>query len=243
MARSETEWEQLAREAAARIDRQRELSGQLSFFPEDAAQGEDEDRAQGDGEGDDAPKAGRPKGAKNKGSSQLRDYLAAQGCRMPEDVLAEVAGLNSRDDAVSLAMRQTERVLAWAFDGAHIPKKGAPKATAALRLQVFQQQYGAILSAAAAILPYVAAKASPEVQVNDNRTFIVPTAPARRDPASGARDVTPPAGGRMVPRNVAHQIEQKQTLSADLSDASDGDTRTAPVSVRNQKGNSDAETD
>jgi hypothetical protein len=232
-----TEWETLARQAAERIEAQARMGEQLSFLDD---QGDDQDNDQGD---DQDKKAGRPKGAKNKNTSQMRDFLAAKGFRMPEDVIAEVAALNSRDDAITLAMARTERILAWAYDRAHIGRKAAPKATPAMRLDVFKGQYSMILRAAEALAPYVAAKATPDVQVNDNRTFVLPAAPeARRDPAQLARDVTPPSL-RMMPADVAYEIEQNQTLSDTQSDGAETDARTGSLSSGKQKENGDGPAD
>jgi len=238
MSSDDSQFQKLAREAAARIERQHQMGEQLSFLPdEDGA----ETVAQDDEEGG---KVGRPKGARNKVSSQMRDYLAARGLRMPEDVLAEIAGLTSREDAITLAMQQTERVLAWAFDGAHQSAMSSPKPTAAMRLEQFGRHYAMILRAAEAIMPYTATKATPDAVINDNRTLILPAAPsAPADPAAAARDVSPRSDRRMMPANVAWQIEQNQQLSPDASDGSDDGIRTAELSHGNQRENRDDQTD
>lgn len=216
MPKSDNQWQEDALEMAKRIERQMQAGEQLALLPDEVDDQADEQRG-----------VGRPKGAKNKTSSQMRDYLASRGMRMPEDVLSEIAGLNSRDDAITLAMKQTERVLAWAFDGAHIGKKAAPKATSAMRLDVFKQQYTIILRAVEALMPYMAPKATPDagpqtvVQVN------VPSQPV--DPSANAKDVTPqPAkiAGRMMPADVRYRMQQNQTLSETQSENSDGDIRT-----------------
>ena len=54
-------------------------------------------------------KVGRPAGAKNKGSSQMRDWLAARGYRLPEEVLVEMAGMATTQDVFTWAMVQAER--------------------------------------------------------------------------------------------------------------------------------------
>ena len=209
------QWQEEARAMAERVDRQRAAGEQLALLPDEVADAVDEGRG-----------VGRPKGAKNKSSSQLRDYLASRGLRMPEDVLTEIAGLTSRDDVISLAMVQTERILAWAFDGAHIGDKAAPKATSAMRLDVFRAQYTAILRATEALMPYMAPKATPDVVNQQTVQVVVPSAPSGADQA---RDVTPRPGqirGRMVPADVAHEIKQNQSLSESGSDDSDAESRT-----------------
>lgn len=81
----ETETQRLAREAAERIDRDIETGQQLSLLPEPALP---EVGATGE------KAVGRPKGAQNKGSSQLRDWLSSRGLMMPEEVIGEMAGLH-----------------------------------------------------------------------------------------------------------------------------------------------------
>ena len=219
MPKSDSEWQREAAEMAARIDRQRQAGEQLALLPDEVAD-----------EGDEARGVGRPKGAKNKGTSQMRDYLAARGLRMPEDVLTEIAGLTTQDDVISLAMRQTERVLSWAFDGAHIGEKAAPKATSAMRLDVFRQQYTMILRATEALMPYMAPKATPDQVVNQNVQVVVSSGPTgAADPAATARDVTPKAPrrtGRMMPADAAHERQQNQQVSGSTGDGSDGTGRT-----------------
>lgn len=227
MPKPDNQWQELARDAAKRIDQQHQMGEQLALLPDEMPEPSDT--------GDEGKSVGRPKGAKNKVSSQLRDYLVARGCRLPEDVLIEVAGLNTRHDLVSLAMRQTERVLSWAFNDAHIGEKSATKATPGMRLEVFRQQYTMILRAAEALLPYMAPKATPDINVSQNTTFIVPAQPAAPapDPGQQARDVTPqrPAQGvRMMPADMRHEIEQKQTLSETETQHSDAEIRTDKAS-------------
>lgn len=218
MSKPGNQWQKMAAEAATRIDAAREAGEQLALLPDELP---DRDDGAADGKA-----VGRPKGAKNKVSTQMRDYLAARGCRLPEDVLIEVAGLNTRDDVVTLAMAQTERVLIWAHGGKPSGKDHAP-GTMAQRLDVFRQQYTMILRAAEALLPYMAPKATPDVNVNQNTTVIVPAGPsAARDPAGQARDVTPSADLRMMPADVRAEMQQKQSLSEAENSSSDSETRT-----------------
>lgn len=218
MSKPDNQFEVDARKMAERIEKHRAVAEQLTLLPDEVPEVvADQDGGQ----------VGRPKGAKNKATSQLRDWLAAQGMRMPEDVLTEIAGLRTREDAITLAMARAERILAWSFDGAHIGKKAAPAATSHMRMTVFGQQYAIILRALEAIMPYTGAKATPDVNVTQNTTFIVPSAPqAAPDPAAGARDVTPPRKGRMMPANVARKSEQNQSDSQSAVSGSDKEIRT-----------------
>jgi hypothetical protein len=50
---------------------------------------------------------------------------AAQGYRMPEDVLAEIAGLNTHEDLLKAAMVKAELVMAWAHGGGDAEGKAA----------------------------------------------------------------------------------------------------------------------
>ena len=222
MSKASNEWQEMARSAAERIDRQRAAGEQLALLPDELPEPA---AVAADGGGERG--AGRPKGAKNKVSSQMRDYLAARGCRMPEDVLVQIAGLNSRDDVLTLAMAQTERVLAWAFDGAYFGEKSAPVPTASMRLETFNRQYTIILRAAEAMLAYVAPKVSPDVNVQQNTTVIMPAAPSRpADPGSSARDVTPQKPMRMLPADVRHKMQQEQALKESDPVKPDAENRT-----------------
>ena len=172
-------------------------------------------------------------------ASRSRAFIARNGRTsaylLGDDVaegvlLTEIAGLTTQDDVISLAMRQTERVLSWAFDGAHIGEKAAPKATSAMRLDVFRQQYTMILRATEALMPYMAPKATPDQVVNQNVQVVVSSGPTgAADPAATARDVTPKAPrrtGRMMPADAAHEMQQNQQVSGSTGDGSDGTGRT-----------------
>lgn len=230
MSKPDHQWQQEAREAAKRIERQRDLGQQLTFLPDERPEG-----VPAEAEQVDTPQqVGRPKGAKNKGSSQLREWLAAQGCRMPEDIVSEVAGLRSRADAIQLAMERTERILAWVHDGAARGEKDLPRASAAERLRVFEGQYATILRAAEAILPYVAAKAAGNEDSKPPVFVVMPGAQsAPADPSDGARDVTPKAPrkpGWMVPADVAAENEKNQQVSESENSNSDAENRTDEAS-------------
>lgn len=214
MGKPNNSFEAMARAAAERLDQARAAGEQLSLLPEPVEPD------------DDAGKVGRSKG---KATNQMRDWLAAKGYRMPEDVIAQMAGLGSSQDAVLVAMERTELVLAWAFDGQTDKDGGAVKPTGGQRLAAFQQIYLAQLRAADALLPYGAPKASPDT-VNQQVVQVVVPAPDR---AGSARDVTPATrriGGKMVPADVAAEIEEKQRVNKAGSDGSDGGIRTGDAS-------------
>ncbi|GHF33196.1 hypothetical protein [Seohaeicola zhoushanensis] len=212
MAEARNSFQTLAAEAAKRLDQARQNSEQLSFLADEAGRTPDE---VGTG------KPGRPKGALGKGSSQLREWLAARGYRMPEDVLAEMAGLASGETAMLTAMREADELLTWAFADAKDSDGGRPAPTPLQRLSMFSQLYAMKLRAAEALLPYGTPKASPDVSVQQNVQIVMPSQPSRQDPGRSARDVTPkPAriAGRMMPADVAHEIKQNQQVSEDESE-------------------------
>lgn len=225
MAKAKNSFEVMARDAATRLEKARDAGQQLTFLPDEDGSAVDliEDRA-----------PGRPKGAKGKVSNQMREWLAAKGFRMPEDVLAQMAGLATDQDAVLAAMEKAELVLAWAYDGATVTKKGGKvvpvKPSGPQRLATFIQLYTIQLRAADALLPYGAPKATPDVTVQQAVTVNVPAPPAApADPAQAARDVTPQApkiSGRMMPADVAHEMQQKQTVSEPENHGSDDESRT-----------------
>ncbi len=219
MPRTERKTEALAREAAERIERDLERGVQLGLLPEI----EEPDLPDAGGK-----RAGRPAGARNKGSSQLRDWLAARGMRMPEEVIAEMAGLHSGGkDAFAFALAQAERLLAHVGESAEnrIFKQGvghvvldAPwRPSPAEFLETFKFFYATARQAASDLMPYGTPKASPDVSVTQNTTVIVPAQPAPRPGPDAARDVTPDAARierRMMPADVAYEIERNQELSA-----------------------------
>ncbi|MEO1637759.1 MAG: hypothetical protein AAFU41_00760 [Pseudomonadota bacterium] len=225
MPSKDDQFVKLAAEAAERIDRQVELGQQLTLLP-DAPVPEAVDR-----------KAGRPAGAKNKGSSQMREWLASRGYQMPEDVLVQMAGMASSHDVFTFAMVQAERMLSWAGDGAknviwagpadgHKVLDGPWQPSPADKIEAFKFCYQAALRAAEALLPYGASKMTPEVNVNQNTTVIVPAAPSSTPPGTDARVVNAPKGRRMMPADVAQEIEQNQDVTNSESDQSDRQIRT-----------------
>lgn len=215
MSKPKNSFERMAQEAAARLDKVRGSGQQLALLPDEA--GPDPVEA---GTG----KAGRPKGAMGKGSSQLRRWLAAQGYRLPEQQLAEIAGLASSEGAMLTAMAQAEQMLAWAFDGAK-DKDGNPRQPEPeQRLQAFLQLYAMSLRSAEALLPYGTPKAAPEGDERAPITIVVPGAVAP-DRGPEPRDVSPvraEISHDMAPADVRHKMQQKQQVSTSGGDVSDG---------------------
>lgn len=218
-------YEQLAAEAAQRIAEVRDAGQQLTFLPDEAQPGESE----------------RAKRGKGKAQSQLRDWCAARGLRMPEDVLIEMAGMASGDDAFVTALARTEQVLAWATAGARrvgyvmdketgvaVEVELDTSATMAQRLAAFQFVFTAQLRAVEALLPFGLAKVSgdappplvvPVVLAAPQAPAPVPVGPAT------ARDVTPQPR-RMAPPPMPHQIQQNQQVTDHAPRGEDDDART-----------------
>lgn len=212
MAGPNSKFDELARDAAERIEAAKAAGEQFTFLPDEPAPG-------------DTAKAKRGKG---KATSMLRDWCAARGLRMPEDVLIEMAGMASTEDAFVTAMARTEQLLAWAQGGA-TGYKGAPVAPSmAQRLDAFKFVFTASLRAAEALLPYGLGKVTPDVVAPVAVQVVMPGAaapqPAPRGPET-ARDVTP-RPGRIAPPPMPHQIEQNQQLSGSQIPVADGKART-----------------
>lgn len=206
-------FEELARDAAERVQAARAAGEQLTFLPDEPQPG-------------DGARAARGKG---KATSQLREWLAARGFRMPEDALAEIAGLASTEDAFLTAMARTEQLLAWAQDGGQA-QTGAPRApSTGQRLATFQFIFTAQLRALEAAMAYGLAKPSGD-QVPVNVTQIVvaggqqPGQQVARGP-DRARDVTPQAR-RIAPPPMPHEIVENQQVANASRAASDGSDRT-----------------
>jgi hypothetical protein len=209
MAKPNSKFDELARDAAERIEAARDAGQQLTFLPDEPAPGDSE----------------RAKRGKGKATSQLRDWCAARGLRMPEDVLIEMAGMASTEDAFLTAMARTEAVLTWAEAGA-TGYKGSPSApSTAQRLATFQFIFTAQLRAAEALLPFGLGKVTPDVAVTQAVQVIMPGA---APPASGpmtARDVTPKPG-QIAPPPMPHQMQQNQKVSKGAPRDADGNSRT-----------------
>lgn len=223
MARPNSPFEAMAREAMGNIEAARAAGQQLTFLP---------DEPQPD-------QGGRPARGKGKATSQLRDYLAAQGMRLPEAVLIEMAGMASNEDAFLTALARTEQVLAWAQAGArdtgYVTKDGVTREveldtrpTLAMRLQTFQFVLTAQLRAAEALLPFGLAKVTPDQGTTVVNTIVMPAAPTI--PAGQmARDVTPQPR-RMAPPPMPHEMQRNQVLGDAASRHSDAAIRTDEAS-------------
>lgn len=206
----------LARDAAQRIEEARAAGEQLTFLPDEPAPG---------------AAGGRPPRGKGKITSQLRDWCAAKGLRMPEDVLIEMAGMASTEDAFLTAMARTEQLLAWAQAGA-TGYKGAPiEPSMAQRLAAFQFVYTAQLRAAEALLPYGLGKVTPDAAPPVLVPVMVaaPRGEAPSRPGDQARDVTPDPrriGPPPMPVKVPMQGQGNQALSEAAPVQSDAASRT-----------------
>lgn len=208
-----SQFEALARDAAQRIEDSREMQQQLSLLPDE--------QADQDGE------ARRTRGA-GKAMSQMRDWLAARGLRLPEEVLAEMAGLQHRDDVLLATMADAERVLAWAEAGGTSSKGNPVKATTAGRVNVFMQLYAMRLRAADALMPYGAPKATPDVQQTNVTQIVVAGGQATQQPVQSidqARDITP-GPRRIGPPPMPHQIQHYQSVSDQPAEPLPADRRT-----------------
>lgn len=212
-----TQFDDLAREAAQSIDAARAAGQQLDLLPDEP-------------QVDEAAEPGRPARGKGRATSMMRDYLAARGWRLPEQVLGEMAGLSSREDVFLYAMQRAEQVLAWAEAGGE-GVKGSPRApTTAQRLDVFRTIYATAVRAAEALLPYGLAKVTPEdapqaaVQV-----LVMPGAQGQAGQAvqglDRARDVTPKPG-RLAPPPLPWETVENQGLADGAPRQSDSASRT-----------------
>lgn len=216
VAKAQNQFEELARDAAHRIEAVRDAGQQLSLLPDEPVAGDSE----------------RAKRGKGKINSQLREWIAVRGLRMPEDVLAEMAGMASRDDVFTFAMAQAERVLAWAEAGATGYKGSPASPSMAQRVAAFQMIYTAALRAAEAALPYIHAKVTPDAAPVQAVQVIVQGGSGPAQAGQGpdrARDVTPrPA--RMAPPPMPMQIQRNQGLTDGAASRSDAAIRTEGAS-------------
>lgn len=209
-------FEALAEQAAERIDAARAQGQQLSLLADDEPATVAE---------------GRAVRGKGKAMSQMREFLASRGYRMPEEALAQMAALASRDDAVMTAMVTAERIVTWAYAGAKDKDGNRVDPSPASRMRAFETAYTVQLRALDALMPYGLAKVTPDGAQQAVVTINMP-APAP-DAAAQARDVTPLAPSampRFVPADVAWQMQQDQQVSGSASVAADGDDRTERAS-------------
>lgn len=203
------QFEVAAAAAAERLDRARAQGAQLSLLAAPATPADP---------GELVPRGpGRPHGSRNKRTSKLRQMLAARGFRMPEDVLAEVAGLSSRETAIELAMARAEQVLLWAYGPLATP-------SGAQRMDVFRAVYRELGDAAAALLPYGLEKMTPDQAASAAPTFIVMPGQAAQAAVPGDRAKV--IDGTMAPPPMPHEIERNQAVSDAEPAVSDAVSRT-----------------
>lgn len=121
---------------------------------------------------------GRPTGSRNRRTSQLRQMLAAKGMRMPEDVVAETAGLNARVSGAELVITRAEQVATWLRRFPVGTKEGAAVGVGeqltrgqmeGLFLAIYREQG----DAAAALLPYGLERLTPDAAAVVAPTMIV----------------------------------------------------------------------
>ncbi|MDZ7919970.1 hypothetical protein, partial [Rhodoferax sp.] len=161
-------------------------------------------------------------------ASQLRKFIAAKGFRQPEEVIAEMAGLDRRDALFEGAWADTERALVAAQDGA-TAYKGAPVAPSMRdRLETFKFFYSMRLRAAEALLPYGLGKVTPDVAQAAAVQIVMPGGQGVQQASpkgpDQARDVTPSAR-RMAPPPMPWQTQANQGLS-------DGDAAPIAADIR-----------
>ena len=200
-------YEAKAREAADRLERAASIGRQLSLIATEASPA---DVAELERRG-----PGRPVGARNKRTSKLRAMLAARGFRMPEDVLAEIAGLSSRETSIELALARAEQVLGWAFGTAE-PSGGQRPAGF---LAGFKEQ----TSAASAMLPYGLEKMTPDAAPAAAVTLVLPNGGA---PGDDARVIEGAAMSDLAPPPMPGEIKRNQSVSERDPDQSDDGSRT-----------------
>lgn len=219
MAGPRNSFDRLAEEAAQRLDEARAQGRQLNLLG-------DQDPA--------AAEAGGRQRGKGKALSQMRDFLAVRGYRLPQEQLAQMAGLSGDGDPVLAAMTTAERVLAWAFAGKKDKEGNAILPGPSAFLHQFEVAYSIQLRAADAMLPYIAAKVSPDGPGAPVVNITVPAgATVQADPAAQARDITPRtprASHRMMPADAAWEIEQNQQVAGGASGQSDAGSRTERAS-------------
>ncbi|MFT6772322.1 MAG: hypothetical protein ACJA1L_000026 [Paracoccaceae bacterium] len=209
-----------AADAAERLDGAAETGRQLDLLaaPASPADPADLERAAAQG-GTGAAGRGRPKGSPNKRGSKLRQMLAARGYRMPEDVLAELAGLNDRGGRtiVEQAMARAEQVLAWSHGPTVTAKAGE-------RLALFMSILREMRQAGDALLPYGLGKMTPDQVTNIQATTI--NMPGSRPAGDGARVINGAAASGFAPPPLPQRSKQNQGLGDAPGDASDGGSRT-----------------
>lgn len=213
--------DQIAREAADRVNAAHQAGHQLELMPDLSAPVADPEAEGGQG--------GNTRGrGQDKALSQMRAWLTHKGYRMPEDVLAEMAGLTSNTDAVLTAMARTEQLLGWAAHGAsqtrYDPGKGQHVAVTDAegnplpfefdpksRLAAFERVFAMQLKAAEAAMPYVAAKRNPDTPPLVPVQIVMPPAEGQARPAPQVIEGEQTL--RAAPPPLPHEMQQNQELS------------------------------
>lgn len=188
--------------AAERLERAARMQDQLSFLPTAAPAPEAEPNE---------PRGpGRPKNSKNRSSSELRRYLAAQGYRMPEQQLAQLGMLDAPGDVFVALMERAEQLIEWS-GGAGVT-----------RLGVFFDLLKEAQKANAALLPFGLGKLTPDVAVQQNVSITLP-APLPNQPGDQARIIDAPTP-RMAPPPLPGEMQQNQQVRATASEHSDAES-------------------
>jgi hypothetical protein len=201
--------EQRAKAAADRLDAARDVGRQLSLLPAEASPA---DPAEIEPRG-----PGRPAGSRNRRTSKLRAMLAARGFRMPEDLVAETAGLGARGvTGVELAMQRAEQVAAWLTGDGYSSMKRAE--LMGLFIAIWKEQN----AAAASLLPYGLEKLTPDAAP---ATVVPIVLPAASRPGDQAR-VIEHRPSELAPPPMPDEIEQDQALAPSAPMRSDDGSRT-----------------
>jgi hypothetical protein len=203
-------FDDLARQVAINVDAAHAAGEQMTFLP-------DEPQA--------AAAGGRTPRGQGKITSQLREWCAARGLRLPEQILIEMAGMASGQDAFITAMQRAEQVLAWAEAGGTGYKGSPVQPSMAQRVQVFQFVYTAQLRAAEALLPYGLGKVTPDA-TPQTVVQVTVASPARVQAGpAGAKDITP-QDRFLGPPNAPGRMQQNQQVMQSAASAADSEGRT-----------------
>lgn len=209
---TETATDERIRLAAERLDAARVVGRQLDLIPAEASPA---DVAELEPRG-----RGRPAGSRNRRSSKLRQMLAARGFRMPEDVVAETAGLGARGlSGVELAMARAEQVVAW-LEG-RAPGGAAMKRAEVLG--VFVTCWKEQNAAAAALLPYGLEKLTPDQAPAAVTNIVMPGAAV---PGDRAKVIDGSLASDLAPPPMPGEVERNQGLAPGAARQSDGSSRT-----------------
>lgn len=206
---SRTATEERARRAAERLDAARAVGRQMDLLAVEASPADPAELPQRG--------PGRPAGSRNRRTSKLRQMLAARGFRMPEDLVAETAGLGARGvTGIELAMQRAEQVAAW-LEGDGPPLKRDQRQ--GLFVAIWKEQN----AAAASLLPYGLEKLTPDAAP----AVVVPIVmPGAGRPGDDARLVEGRATRAFGPPPMPGEVERNQGLALAAPAQSDGRSRT-----------------